>query len=202
MLWFVCLSLEQNSLLWAQGYRALNWRRRAPAGATGCLLVLEGVTFACVTTTMQWGWRKLGNALHLWVDLMCWVHINLYRSWPWSYGPRPSAAWRDNPGFVDHMQQGGLTGLWWCSMEEVPGLLYVIEGMVLSVRQVFLIFCYAFQGWSFLCPGILFGLVLAYCLCFLFVFVKPSQNVIIGYSRTHGLFCGFQRKHQHFAQYT
>ena len=70
----------------------------------------------------------------------------------------------------NHLLQGGPPGLRGCCVEDVLGpsdSLSVMERMVLSVRPVFLILCYAFKGWSlvllasslarsFRCPGILY----------------------------------------------
>ena len=95
----------------------------------------------------------------------------------------------DNPGFVDHMQQGGLTGLWWCSMEEVPGLLYVIEGMVLSViGKSFLYSVMPFKGEVFFalayCLVLCLHIVCAFCL----YLSNPLRMLSLGIQEPMGFF--------------
>ena len=89
---------------------------------------------------------------------MCWVHINLYKSRPWSSGPRPPAPWRDALPLGTICSREGSLGYGAAS-----DLLYVMEGMVLSVRPFFLLFWYIFKEWSlvllprsFWCLGIFY----------------------------------------------
>ena len=128
----------------------------------------------------------------------------------------PGPSW--DPGTMGSKEGSLVSGeaVWrnsWAASES----LSVMERMVLSVKSVFLLLCYAFEGWSLVLLSSCFARrfwFLAYCIscisciscaCILFaVFVCSFQALSYWYRLVFEYpgACSFHWKHQHCAQHT